>query len=73
MIGSIISLLGAGLSLWNVKEKTKYQDKFLELKRRIYEVENMPDESRSDAELDNLYFELKILADSFASQVKGNV
>jgi hypothetical protein len=66
MTESIIKLLEVGLSLWLSKEKTKYQDKFLKLKREYYEEFNKDPAVRSDAVLDNVRFELRILADSFA-------
>lgn len=71
MIDSIFKLLGAGLSLWDTKEKTKYQDKFIKLKKDWYEEYNKADNERSDAVLDNILFELNLLCNSFAAQV-GN-
>lgn len=67
MIGELLAVLGAGLSLWNHKEKTKYQDRFIQLKRDLYEEQNKPADRRSDARLDELTFELRLLAGSFAA------
>lgn len=69
MIELIFKILGTGLSLWETKEKTKYQDKYIALKRAYYEELNKPDEERSDAVLDNLEFELRILCNSFSTEV----
>lgn len=69
MIAQIISLLSTGLTLWNNIEKNKYTDKLLELKTKYYEEENKPEDQRSDAVMDNIIFELKILSDSFITSV----
>lgn len=69
MIAQIISLLSTGLTLWNNIEKNKYTDKLLELKTKYYEEENKPEDKRSDAVMDNIIFELKILSDSFITSV----
>ncbi len=69
MFESILKVLGAGLTLWSDKEKSKYQDKYIKLKRAIYEEENKPANERSDAVLDNLAFELCLLGDSFSARV----
>lgn len=71
MIGSLIGVLEAGLSLWATKEKTKYQDKFIKLKMEWYAEINKPDNLIDDVKLADLEWELRVLADSFASQV-GN-
>ena len=68
MISVILQLLGAGLSIWEHKEKNKYADKFAQLKRDYYEEskKDTPDNAR----LDNIEFELHILSNSFATEVK---
>ena len=65
MISLIFDVLKVGLGLWQSKEKRKYMDKLLALKRDYYEEYNKED--RDDAVLDNLEFELKLLSDSFIS------
>lgn len=69
MFAALAKALGAGLSIWESKEKNKYRDKLLSLKKAYYEEFNKPESVRSDAVLDNLEFELRILAESFASSV----
>lgn len=69
MIDSILKLLAAGLSLWDDKEKAKYQDKFIALKKAYYDEANKPPNDRSDAVLDNISWELGVLADSFSARV----
>lgn len=67
---ALLNVLGAGLSIWDSKEKTKYQDQYVDLKRKYYEASNKPDDERDDAVISNLRVELRILADSFVAAVK---
>lgn len=69
MVDSIIRLLETGLMLWLSKEKTKYQDRLIELKRQYYEEDNKPYEKRDNAVLDNVRLELRLLGDSFCSEI----
>ena len=68
MFTLILSLLDTGLKLWLSKEKTKYIDKKIELEKAYYAEYNKPPEERSDAVLDNLYFELRTLAIAFTQE-----
>lgn len=70
MIELVLKLLGTGLSLWESKEKTKYLDKLVSLKKDYYEEINKPYEERDDAKLSNIDFELKLMAEAFAAQVQ---
>jgi hypothetical protein len=67
--GVIFQVLGAALSIWDHKEKHKYLDKFLDLKRAYYAEYNKDPTRRSDAELDRLEFELRILSGAFVASV----
>lgn len=71
MVEALFKVLEAGLSLWNSKEKTKYIDKMMALRKEWYEEYNKPIESRSDARLDNIQHELCIVAAGFSSSVKS--
>lgn len=71
MILQLISLLSAGLTLWSDKEKNKYIDKLIELKKKYYEESNKPEAERDDAVMDNILWELKVLSDNFVSSVKA--
>lgn len=66
MIDSIFKILGAGLSIWESKEKTKYLDKYLELKRDYYEELNK--DMCDDAVLDHIEHELLILGEAFSTK-----
>lgn len=61
--------LAAGLSIWNNKEARKYQDKLIALKKDYYEEYNKDISNRNDAILDNLQFELRLIAIAFATDV----
>lgn len=69
MINSIFKLLGSALAIWEHKEKNKYFDKYMSLKRDWYEEYNK--EQRNDARLDNIEFELSMLVDSLSAKI-GN-
>lgn len=69
MFGLVLQVLGAGLTLWDDKEKNKYVDKLLSLKEQYYAEYNKPIDIRSDAILGNLEFELRLLATGFASSI----
>lgn len=68
MIESVFKLLGAGLSIWDNKERTKYQRKFMKLKEDYYDESN---KDRPDhAVLDNLEWKLQLLSKTFATSVE---
>lgn len=69
MFTVLLNCLNAGLTLWDDKEKTKYLDQMISLKESYYAEFNKPDAERSDAVLDNLEFQLRVLATSFAAGV----
>jgi hypothetical protein len=69
IIGALLEILSAALSIWESKEKRKYIDRKLELEKRYYEEYNKPDSVRSDAVLDNIEFELRQLARTVASEI----
>ncbi len=63
----VLSLLEKGLSLWEHKDKTKYIDKVIKLKTEYRDELNKPEDSRSGAVLDNIEFELRLIASAFSS------
>lgn len=69
MFEAILGVLQAGLSLWGGLEKDKYLSKLLNLREQYYAEFNKPSDQRSDAVLDNLEFELRLLANGFATSV----
>jgi len=56
--------------LWASKEARKYIDRLMELQKAYYEEDNKPDGQRSRAVLDNLEFELRVLAIAFAAEAR---
>jgi hypothetical protein len=70
MFSALLDILAEALKLWNTKEKTKYQDRYLSLKRDYYAEQNKDADSRSDAVLDNLEFELRILGHAVAAGLR---
>lgn len=69
MIETIFSVLNTGLSLWLNHEKTKYVDKLIKLREQYNAEINKPTESRSDAALDDILFDLRILGLAFSASV----
>lgn len=68
-VSSILAIIAAALSIWESKEKRKYQDEKLSIEKAYYEEQNKPPEIRSDAVLDNLEFRLRILASALAADI----
>lgn len=66
---ALLKVLGAGLSIWDSKEKSKYVDRLMRLKKEFYDEYNKPQDSRSDAILDGIEFELRVLSLAFSSSV----
>lgn len=69
MTEAYLKVLGAALSIWESKEKTKYIDKLVSLKKDYYEEINKPRDQQSDAVLDNLKFELQLVGTAYAASV----
>lgn len=69
MTESLIKALEAGLSLWDHKEKRKYLDQLISLKKEFYAERNKPREIRSNAILDDVRLRLRILCDSIATAI----
>lgn len=69
MFGTLLQVLASGLSLWESKEKRKYVDRLMELKRDYYEEYNKDPSIRSDAVLDNIQHELCLLGNAFSADV----
>ena len=69
MFESLAKALAAGLSLWETKESRKYVDELMRIKKAYYAEDNKDPTVRSDAVLDNLMLELRVLADAFSAGV----
>jgi hypothetical protein len=66
-----LKVLEAGLSLWNHGLKNKYVDRLVSLRRSYREATSKPPAEWDDAVIDGLEFELRLLADSFSAQARG--
>lgn len=71
MIDSILKIIGAALSIWESKEKTKYADELKKLKTQYYEELKKEPIFRDSAVLDDVLLRLRILSDSVASAITG--
>lgn len=71
MFTLILGILEAGLSLWESKEKRKYVDELIAIKKDYYAEINKPSTERSDAVLDSLEFRVRVLGIAFAAGVGG--
>jgi hypothetical protein len=71
LVESVFAILGAALSIWDSKEKTKYIDRLIDLKTRYRKEANKPENIRDNAVLDNLRFDIKLLCDSAAARLSN--
>lgn len=69
MVGAVLAILGSALSIWDSKEKTKYVDRVLFLKKEWYEEINKPENDRDDSVLDHIEWELNLLCHTVASLI----
>lgn len=69
-IALILGVLEKGLSIWDSKEKSKYVDKLIKLKKEWYEEYNKPLDERSDIKLDAIELHIRILCQSFIGSPK---
>ena len=69
MLASLIEVLEAGLSIWESKEKNKYVENLMKLKRQYYAEINKPFPDRNNATLDNIEFQLRLLSKGFSSRI----
>lgn len=67
-MNAFIQVLGSALSIWDSKEKSKYVDRYMKLKKEWYAEENKPESQRDHAVIDNLEFELRLLGIGFATE-----
>lgn len=70
MFKLILSLGAQALGVWDQKLKTKYLDRFLELKQEYYEAVNKSDKEWDDAVIDNLRYKLLNLLEAADSQIR---
>ncbi len=70
MVESIIALVDVILEIAKIKIERKYIDQYLELKRAWYEEKNKPDSTRSDAVLDNIKRELRLVGEAIAADAR---
>ena len=70
MIDSLFGVLEAGLKLWDHKDAESYSQKLVSLKERWYGEFNKTPDIRDDSVLDNVFAELRILADGFAARIR---
>jgi len=71
MVPAIIQLVDVILDIVKIKIERKYIDQYLELKRAWYEETNKADAVRSDAVLDNLKFELRVVSEAIAADARA--
>lgn len=65
----LFEILNSALSIWDSKEKTKYIDQKIKLEKKFYEEYNKNLSVRSDAVLDNVQHELRILCSTVSSAI----
>jgi len=63
----ILQILQVGLSLWSNLEKKKYADQVMQIQKAYHAEIGKPETERSDAVLDNLEFQPRILCQAFVA------
>lgn len=71
MIDTLLSVLASALSIWDHAESRNYLDQLTSLKEAYYAELAKPDDSRSDAILDDCLSKLRIIGTAYASAVSG--
>jgi hypothetical protein len=69
LIKSLLTAVGALLSLWQSKEKRKYIDRRLVLEKEWYEEINRPRPERDNSALDRIERELCQLSDAIVADI----
>ena len=69
-IGAILQIIGAILSIIEMKNRRKYIDRKLELEKTWYEEYNKPRAERNNAILDTTEFEIVALARTIAADLE---
>lgn len=69
MFLSILGIIQAVLSIWESKEKDKYNSQVLELKRVWLEEFNKPRGERDNGVMDNAEIELRMVMDALTNQI----
>jgi hypothetical protein len=70
MFTTILSIIDSVLNIVELKIERKYVDQLVEIKRAYNEETNKPEADRSDAVLDNLWVELRIVTEAIASSLR---
>lgn len=70
MFETLATLLTESLKFLNAKDAEKYIDKKTDLEKQYYEESNKPEGERDNNVLDRLHFELRLLSDSTATQLR---
>jgi len=70
MVAAILGIISSALAIWEHKLKYKYVDKEQALKKAYFEAINRPPDQLNDAEIDNLEFEIKLLAFALAAEMR---
>lgn len=65
--GSVLTIIGSALSLWDSKEKNKYVDRLIKLKEQYYEEINRP--QLDDAKLDSITRDISILCELCSAKI----
>lgn len=71
MIESVLAIIGAALSIWESKERTKYQDELISLKNKFYDELKKDPSVRDSAVLDDVLNRLRVLCNSLSTAITG--
>ena len=69
MIASILAIIGAILSIVEINLRRKYIDQYLNLQKAYHDAINQTPQKWDDSVLDDIEFQLRVLARAIASDV----
>ena len=68
MLKSLFEIIGAGLKIWESKEKNKYIKEYLSLEKDYYNENSKPKQFQDHVRLDDIEFKLMLIGRAFAAQ-----
>jgi hypothetical protein len=71
-VSLVLQVLSSGLSVWESKEKRKYIEKLKRIEKDLYEEEAKPLDNRDQSVIDNLHFDLMLVARAFTQDAGSN-
>lgn len=72
MTADILSILGAGVRLWEHSEKMKYIEELNEIQDKIHQEMQKPQHERDQSMLDHLEWRVLLVGRAWVAQINGS-